>query len=713
MDRILNEYKLGDMTARYLLDEEQHVGLELYPSHMPVPEHIEKKSKLDAMVQVKLSGDIYNGAYAPGNTLRGGESVQRLHYINQESLEGENKQTIITHLQDDRGYKVRHILYWEQGRPWVRMWNELSNESQSSIMLEMISSFSLTGISPYLEGDGHNNIRLHRLRSRWSQEGALLTQSMEELQLDTSWTMEAVRCERFGQVGSLPVNHYFPFLAMEDRKNHVFWGVQLAHGASWQMEVYRIDENIAVSGGLADREFGHWMKQVEPGETFVTPEATVTVCNTESIDILTGRLTDAGKDAADQGPAIEQELPMVFNEYCTTWGCPSHENIVEILKTVKDKGFTYFVIDCGWYKEDGVPWDISMGDYNISKTLFPDGLEKTVSAIKAAGLKPGIWFEIENVGKASMAYQIEEHLLHLDGRVLTTTRRRFWDMNDPWVEDYLTERVIGLLKGYGFEYMKIDYNDTIGIGCDGAESIGEGLRRNVEKTYAFIEKVKGEIPGIVLENCASGGHRLEPRFMAATSMASFSDAHECEEIPIIAANLHRAILPRQSQIWAVIREQDSRKRIAYSLVNTFLGRLCLSGDVTRLTAGQWDVIERGMGFYKKLVPVIKSGQSYRFGPPVTSIRHPEGWQAVVRMGDHGQQAYVIIHTFDGELPRQIEIQLPAGCPQTVWEVYSDTEERVQVENGFLCWAPSDNRKAVAVLLGKAEAEPGMKGSMER
>ena len=81
------------------------------------------------------------------------------------------------------------------------------------------------------------------------------------------------------------------------------------------------------------------------------------------------------------------------------------------------------MIDCGWYKADGIPWDIRMGDYNISKTLFPDELEKTVKAVKEAGLKPGIWFEIENVGKASMAYQMEEHLLHLDGKVLTTTRR--------------------------------------------------------------------------------------------------------------------------------------------------------------------------------------------------------------------------------------------------------------------------------------------------
>ena len=69
----------------------------------------------------------------------------------------------------------------------------------------------------------------------------------------------------------------------------------------------------------------------------------------------------------------------------------------------KGKGFEYFVIDCGWYKADGVPWDISMGDYVPSRTLFAEGLEKTTEAIREAGMKPGIWFEIENIGPAADA----------------------------------------------------------------------------------------------------------------------------------------------------------------------------------------------------------------------------------------------------------------------------------------------------------------------
>jgi len=703
MSQLIREYILGDMTARYVTDEnKEQVGLLLLPKDMPCPVGIVKELRVDSLVQIKLVGDIYDEAYALGNSMRNGESVRRLKFKEQtvetQEIEAQKQRIkIITKLTDSRGYEVRHILCWKSGDVFVRVYCVFENQSREAVSLEMFESFSLSEISPYLEGDGHNQLDAYRIRSVWSQEGRLEITPIEDLQLEPAWDPHAVRCEKFGQAGSMPVNKFFPFLAVLDKTNHVFWGAQIAHNASWQIEMYRKDNGLAISGGLADRDFGHWLKRIDEGESFRTPTAILSVCRTNSIDILTKRLTDAGQDSADAAPAIEQELPIVFNEYCTTWGCPSHENIKGILEKIKDKGFTYFVIDCGWYKEKDVPWDISMGDYEVSDDLFPEGLKKTVEAIRDTGLIPGVWFEIENVGSASRAYQMEEHLLQKDGKTLTSYFRRFWDMRDPWVESYLTEKVIGTLQKYGFGYMKIDYNETIGIGCDGAESLGEGLRQNMAASAEFYEKVKREVPQIVLENCASGGHRLEPGLMGQMSMASFSDAHECEEIPVIAANLHRVILPRQSQIWAVIRKTDSLKRIAYSLTNTFLGRMCISGDVTELSAEQWDVIEGSIAFYKRISPIIKKGQSYLYGTEIKSTRHPQGWQGVVRVGEN-EQAYVTIHTFEGELPEIIEIPLPAGMPEQIEEIYSYGKESVMIENHVLRYRPLEDKKGIAVLL---------------
>jgi alpha-galactosidase len=187
-------------------------------------------------------------------------------------------------------------------------------------------------------------------------------------------------------------------------------------------------------------------------------------------------------------------------------------------------------------------------------------------------------------------------LLSRDGYSVTAGGRRFLDMRKEEVWNYLDKKVLNLLRDSGFGYIKIDYNETIGAGVDGADSLGEGLRQSVEGTHKYFSHLADEMPDLVIENCSSGGHRLEPSFMELASMASFSDAHECNCIPLIAANLHRLIKPQQSQIWAVIRANADVHRINFLLTASYLGRLCLSGEIFDLSDEQWAVVQGGIDF---------------------------------------------------------------------------------------------------------------------
>lgn len=694
--KLLESYVLGDMKALYFLDEEKRLAeLMLLPDGMEPVGWEEKHQEIDALIQLKLEGDVYAGAYAGGKAMRQSGSVQNMKFERQKVTADPFHTEIVTCCRDERGYEADHHLIWNQGEESLESFVVFRNQSDAACGLELLESFSIGGITPFAPGDAPEHLILHRLRSDWSMEGRLESIPFETLNLEPSWSGHGVRCERFGQTGSMAVNHFFPWMMAEDRTNGVVWGAMIAHNASWQMEVYRKGDSASLSGGLADFDFGHWKKEILPGESFQTPTAILTVARGD-VDRVSQRMTGAMDSACEQGPECEQELPVMFNEYCTTWGCPSHENIVQILDQVKNKGLKYFVIDCGWFKREGIPWDISMGDYHISPELFPEGLEKTVEAIRSAGMIPGIWFEIDNVGCASDAWNQTEHLLRRNGSVLETSSRRFWNMTDPWVQEYLTERVIGTLKKYEFGYMKMDYNDTIGIGCDGAESLGEGLRRNMEESRRFIEKVKEELPGIVLENCASGGSKMEPMMMGLCSMASFSDAHECPEIPVIAASLHRAILPRQSQIWAVIRENDSCRRIAYSIAAAFLGRMCLSGDVLNLSEDQWKVIGEGIAFYREIAPAIRHGITEFFGTKQGSWRHLKGWQGILRM--NGTEGFAVFHTFGGELEEEPCVELPEGYEFSVAGSFSDETPELELRGRTLCWKTADHWRAAAVRI---------------
>ncbi|MCR5717214.1 MAG: alpha-galactosidase [Lachnospiraceae bacterium] len=699
-------YELGDMLAIYRKDEQEHMGLVIVPK-VCGDAFAEKRAAIENLVQCKFAGETYMDAYAQGVTMRNGASTQQLRYREQKVSQDATHTLITTILEDAQGRKAVHELYWDADRPYVTMQVRLENHSKEPVQIESLQSFSLCGISPYTEGDGEETLEIYRMRSAWSREGKVEHCTAEDLQLENSWANHGVRVCRYGEVGSLPVNGFFPFGAVYDSANQVFWGAQLAHNASWQMEFYRKDAGLSFSGGLADREFGHWMKTLAPEESFTTPLAILSTMKQEhgksqeeSFDLFCQRLTAYGYDQFLQKPACEQTLPMLFNEYCTTWGDPSEEKITGILEAIQNKGFSYFVIDCGWYKQDGIPWDQGMGDYEVSEALFPHGLEAVVEKIRQSGMQAGIWFEIENVARYAKAYREEEHLLKRDGAVLTTFARRFWDMNDPWVEAYLTKKVIGTLQTYGFTYMKVDDNDTIGIGCDGAESLGEGLRKNMEATVRFFKKVSASIPGIVLENCASGGHRLEPLMMSLCSMASFSDAHECVEIPIIAANLHRLITPAQSQIWAVIRENDTTDRIRYSLCATLLGRLCMSGDVTQLKKAQWEVIEEGLRFYQKSAQMIRDGKSVIYTSNMRSIRHPKGWQVVVRESAEG--ILVVAHVFANAPKESIKIPLPGNYRIT--DSYFGSGEQASIEGEMLSLSMPNDFRALALHLHPQPAE---------
>ncbi len=679
----LSQFRFGDICAEYLLAaESQAVGLRIYPAVM-ADSLVARRELLDThearllprgtprgrawhvepLVQAKLAGDAISG-YSQGLTLRNSDTVASLRYAGQEVLTGEGETEVVTTLRSDRGYACEHHLVYRAGDGALTVRTVFINEGQEPLSLELLASFSLSGITPFAEDDAPNRLHVHRFRSAWSAEGRHVCQSVEELGLERSWSGHAVRAERFGQVGSLPARGYFPFLAVEDRVAGVFWGAQLAWAGSWQMEAYRKDDQLCISGGLADRELGHWVTQVAAGESFAGPPAVVTSVRGD-LDDLCQRLTAMQLPAARQAPASEQSLPVLANEWCTTWGNPAHDRMAALAEHLSGSGARYLVIDAGWYKPNEGSWYASQGEWTPNRSLFPDGIAATAAAIRAQGLIPGIWFEFEVVGSDSPLYEAEAgHFLHRDGAVVTAGQRHFWDFRDPWVHAYLHEKVIALLRDAGFGYIKVDYNETLGIGVDGAESLGEGLRQHILGVQEFFRTMRRELPDLVIEVCASGGQRLEPSMLALASMGSFSDAHESLEIPIIAANLHRLILPRQSQIWAVLHAADTRQRLTYSLAAGLLGRLCLSGELDLLDAGQWELVKEAIRFYERVAPLIGDGRSRLHRQIGDAWRHPQGAQAVVRTSADGNEALVVAHTFAAPLPAEIAVALPEGA----WEI---------------------------------------------
>jgi len=573
--------------------------------------------KFDA--EVKLNRDAMNGGFSAGLSMLGSDTMRSMTLI-EDTVEkkiyknAEGLSLTVTYDKKGDTYEVNTVV---------------KNAGKEPVTMEMLSSFVLREMKVD---------KIYRMLSFWSAEGKLKTESITDLHLEKSWNGCAVRIEKFGNVGSMPVRKYFPFLAVEDSETGLFTGIQLYSASSWQMQLEcKETELFTIAGGIADRDFGQWTKTLAPGEEYLAPKAVI--ATGDSLLDVCDKLVKA------QNPAIsdkDDRMSVMFNEYCTTWGNPTFENVKKIADKIKGKGIDFLVIDSGWYGNDVNWWDM-VGDWRINEERFPGGLKPIADYIKSCGMIPGLWYEMESVTSGAKQFNDTELLLKKDGYPLTVGNRRFWDMENPEAIEYLTKMLIERLKNDGFGYLKVDYNDTIGMGCDGPDSMGENLRNKVLASQAFFKKIRESIPGIVIENCSSGGHRLEPSMMELVSQASFSDAHEITSIPVIAANLHRVIKPSQSQIWAVMRKEDTKERQYYSLVSTLLGRMCLSGDIYDLSDAQWDVIDEAIAYYKKVSDIIKNGKTTCIDSHVESYNDPTGSQLVVR--DLDNKRLVIFHRF--------------------------------------------------------------------
>lgn len=647
----------------------------------------EKAASVSCMAQLHVRGDGHETPYSKGMTMVGSLTAASMRLASRRAADN----AVTTVLTGSHGLRWTQTLT-SCGRALICR-TRVENAGDAPVTLDHAASFCLAGMTPFEAGLAPECMRLHRFTSFWSCEGRHESQTIEELNMETSWSRWATKSIRIGQAGTMPVRGYFPTMALEDTKRQVTWAAALGWAGSWNLELFRQKEDLVLTGGLAGYEDGHWRKTLQPGEQIELPEAILT-CVRGGVDEACEALLDVHESRLPLTSPAERSLNPMYNEYCDTWGWPTETTVAKELAAVKGLGLSYFVIDAGWFGQTA-DWNHSTGDWDVRKSAFPEGMGVIADKIRAAGMIPGVWFEAEVANdQSNVLREHPEMFITEGGKHIIETNRAFLNLTREDAQAYIQAKVIDFLRENGYGYVKIDYNNTYGLGFDGFESLGEAQRNGVLGTYRFFEEMRRQLPGLVIENCSSGGHRLELSMMSRSDMASFSDAHECPEIPLIAADLTRLILPRQSQIWAVVRQEDSVRRIIWSLSATLLGRMCLSGSIARLNEEQMQAVREGVAFYRKAAPVIRKGSTRVFRQDIAAYDHAHGWQVTVRTGEEG--ILLTAHAFEqngGSYTLERDF-----TGYEIDSVYCDSDCGVSMENGRLSFHVGGDYCGIGVLL---------------
>lgn len=150
-------------------------------------------------------------------------------------------------------------------------------------------------------------------------------------------------------------------------------------------------------------------------------------------------------------------------------------------------------------------------------------------------------------------------------------------------------------------YLKLDYNVNIGAGTEnGDESAGAGLLGHHRAHLDWLGSLLARYPGLVLENCSSGGLRMDYAQLAVVQVQSTSDQQDPSRYPPIAAAAPTAVTPEQAAVWAYPQPDFSLDRIAFTLTGALSSRIHLSGFLDRMDPEQFALVRSGVAAYKAL-----------------------------------------------------------------------------------------------------------------
>lgn len=600
----------------------------------------------ETQVHIALSGDGISNDFSPGNTLRNSDTAFSLKFKGAKYEEQSGKQILIAAFENDKGLVARQV-YSCTGAGYLETYTELENRGDN-VIVEALPSFNMARISPFERFDDPNDIVIHRLLSNWSGEGKLYSVSAADIAFEASWSGLGVRTMRISQTGTMPARGYLPFISVEDKKNGVCWAAETEAPASWTIEAVFRNNAISVGGGRGDFLSAHWRKTLKTGETEKTNKAYLTVTK-GSLENAAARLARHFDDT-DEIKDVERDLPVLYNEYCYTWGKPEAKTLEKMLPEIAALGCKYFVIDDGWFYNVYNDKRYVIGDWNVNKEYYPEGLKAFADKVRSYGMIPGVWYEFEGVSEHSDVYRDHpDWLLTRDGKIINNGGRAFLDFRKEEVLNYLREKVIKNLVNCGIGYMKVDYNSNAGFGADGAESYGEAIRQHIDAVLAFFEEIKRSVPSLVLEICSSGGMRHEPRFLSLGDMCSFSDAHENAGGVPVAMNLHRFIPPRKLQIWATIRDDYNADDVKFTVAKAMLGRICFSGNLGNKPQKIIDILKESVSFYEKLKPTIANGETITIGNGgISTYLFTKGSPYLVRRSADGKKKIVYAFAIDSE-----------------------------------------------------------------
>lgn len=530
----------------------------------------------------------------------------RLRLVGHETVPLPAGTQLRVHQQDPvTGTTVESVFTHLDGADVLGLATELT-AGATAVRVRHVSSLSLTGFVPPDGSAFGGRLVLHRADNAWAAEYRWRTIGLADAGLvdiasaEHAYPGSHASFDVIG-AGSWSSGNHLPTGGITDTATGTAWVWQVEHNGAWQWQVGDAAGDLWITATGPSEVPHQWTRVLGPGERFTSVGVSLAV----SAGGLEGGLRELTRHRrAVRRPNVDDEhLPVIFNDYMNCLdGDPSTAAELPLVAAAAAAGAEYFVIDAGWYADDA-GWWASVGDWAVSAVRFPGGLVEVFDAVRAAGMIPGLWVEPEVVGVTSAAARElpAEAFFARDGVRLTENKRHHLNFRNAVVRNRMDAVIDGLVDGLGVGYFKFDYNVCILPGTDmGSDSPGDGLLGHNRAYLDWLDGLFARHPELVIENCSSGGMRVDQALLRRLSLQSTSDQQDPLRYVPIAAAAPSVMTPEQAATWAYPQPQWSAAVNDVTLANPLLGRVHLSGRLDRLSPEQSARVAEAIAAYRSI-----------------------------------------------------------------------------------------------------------------
>ncbi|HWS01292.1 MAG TPA: alpha-galactosidase [Prolixibacteraceae bacterium] len=302
-----------------------------------------------------------------------------------------------------------------------------------------------------------------------------------------------------------------PFFNLASENSGVVVGIGWT--GSWFSQIQKQPgKGLEVTAGFS-RKFNFYLK---PGEEIRTPS--VLFMFWEGKDRMIGHNAFRRLVLRHYTPQTNNkpvQLPIAFTlgnggpKPCVEFNCSSEEYAKLIINRFDEFELhpDLFWIDAGWYPCSRSRWDLFVGSWTPDPKRFPNGFKSISDLAKKYGAGFLLWFEPERVYEGSWLHENKKEWL------LKSSGSQFLlNLANPEAVEWVSNMVINYIKKDGLAWYRQDFNMRPNSSWEmNDETNRSGILeiKHIMGLYQFWDNIRAACPDIQIDNCASGGRRID------------------------------------------------------------------------------------------------------------------------------------------------------------------------------------------------------------